>query len=1010
MTVVTVVVLALVLTLEAWAQTVTTSITSSGLSTSVTSGATETTITGGTRAGSNLFHSLGEFSVAQGHTATFNNETATATQNIISRVTGGNVSNIFGTVRTTNFGSAALWLINPAGIVFGPSAVLNVGGSVHFSTADYLRFGTGSEFFYADLAKSSTLSTASVTAFGFLGSTPPRAIDVRGGALSLGVSNASLSLVGGNTSFSDTSSGTTSAGVTVTGGSLNTTTGGNINVVSVGAPSAPTAMSGGEVPISAVGVTGTPTGFSSLGAVSLQNATLFADAFGSAGAVYIRGGALTLHASDVRARDQVTIAGSRAGASTMSMTGGEVAARAVTVEDMGTVTIDGTTAATRIQAFTQATFHDVESLTLVDGRSFDPSQTTASRATIDSIGDATFSNIGTLAVDHGAITGVNLQFANIDTLTVTGTSRAGQLLGSGGLEGQVTPVVNGSISSSSLFCCGGTPGNITFSDIGTLTVQGGLIATTTETTANAGSITFQGIRQVNVNGVVTSNTGNPDTLSCTTCSEGSGNAGTVSFTDVGQLTVGSSGQISSRTKGGSGDAGTLSFTDIGGMTVQGLISASSTSLRSEAAAGNIQFSGVGLLTLDGGQINSRTLGNGPAGTITLTNVNNLVVQNGGVIRTNTTAPGDAGSVSITTTGAGIEAFSPSSTHARAEFQRTLSGGTLNSVTLTSGGRIESKSALSPGTTDSDTPVGGGYNAFRTDPAQLGDAGTITINTGPFSMSGNSAVETSTQGAGGGGGVTVTSSRMTLSSGAAISTSSTGSGTDSPNAANYTPGDAGNIALMSSTDILMTDSQVRTTAAQASGGNIQLIAPDMVRLNNASITSSVNGPMGSNGGNIFIDPLFVILSNGSQILAQAVGGNGGNINIVAGTFLAELGTTIDASSQLGISGNVLIQSPIQGLAGAIAPLPQTFVNNANLYGQRCAAQKAGQFSSFIEGTRDALPPQPGDYLSSPLALQPSGLSLRGDSPVSFLAVAQLGFELGLSTTVSLFLPPSSGCQS
>ena len=110
-------------------------------STTVNAEGNNVTINGGVRpeGGNNLFHSFQDFSVPTNGSAFFDNAADIA--NILSRVTGGNSSNIDGLIRAN--GSASLFLINPAGIIFGENASLDIGGSFYSSTASSILFEDG---------------------------------------------------------------------------------------------------------------------------------------------------------------------------------------------------------------------------------------------------------------------------------------------------------------------------------------------------------------------------------------------------------------------------------------------------------------------------------------------------------------------------------------------------------------------------------------------------------------------------------------------------------------------------------------------------------------------------------------------------------------------------------------------------------------------------------------------------------------------------------------------------
>jgi filamentous hemagglutinin family protein len=122
--------------------------------TSVNAAGNSFTISGGMRSGNNLFHSFSQFSIPTNGSGIFNN--ATDVQNIFSRVTGSSASSIDGLIKAN--GNASLFLMNPNGIVFGPKATLNIGGSFIGTTANSIKFGDGLEFSSGNLTANPLLS------------------------------------------------------------------------------------------------------------------------------------------------------------------------------------------------------------------------------------------------------------------------------------------------------------------------------------------------------------------------------------------------------------------------------------------------------------------------------------------------------------------------------------------------------------------------------------------------------------------------------------------------------------------------------------------------------------------------------------------------------------------------------------------------------------------------------------------------------------------------------------
>ena len=125
------------------------------------------------------------------------------------------------------------------------------------------------------------------------------------------------------------------------------------------------------------------------------------------------------------------------------------------------------------------------------------------------------------------------------------------------------------------------------------------------------------------------------------------------------------------------------------------------------------------------------------------------------------------------------------------------------------------------------------------------------------------------------------------------------------------------------------------------------------------------------------------------------GQGGSIFITTNLLLPDANSTISASSQFGVNGTVTIQSPNAPVSGQIQPLGKTPLIATSLLNQRCAALASGQFSSFTVAGRDSLPTEPGNWLTSPLAMLGTGAG-EGLSGLSSLSGVSGVVRAGLVT--------------
>ncbi|MEH2381782.1 MAG: CHAT domain-containing protein [Nostoc sp.] len=140
-----------------------------GTNTIVTPNGNQIDINGGQLSGdkANLFHSFTQFGLNAEQIANF--LANPQIENILGRVVGGDPSIINGKIQVTG-SNANLFLMNPAGIVFGSNASLNVSGAFTATTANGIGFG--SNFFSASGANNYAALIGNPDAFSFSMSQP----------------------------------------------------------------------------------------------------------------------------------------------------------------------------------------------------------------------------------------------------------------------------------------------------------------------------------------------------------------------------------------------------------------------------------------------------------------------------------------------------------------------------------------------------------------------------------------------------------------------------------------------------------------------------------------------------------------------------------------------------------------------------------------------------------------------------------------------------------------------
>jgi filamentous hemagglutinin family protein len=939
--------------------------------------------------GGNLFHSFGQFNVLTGQSATFTGPNSIS--NIVGRVTDGQQSTINGLLNSDIVG-ANLYLLNPAGFVFGANAQLDVKGTFHVSTADYLKFADGAKF-YVDLARQSALTTAPVSAFGFL-SQNPAGITIQGSSLKV-PQGQTLSVIGGAVDVID---------------STIQASGGQVTLASF-------ASSGEVSPIAmASGPDVSLDGFSRLGNIHILDSNLSVDGnvlgVNRAGAILIRGGQVVMQNSGVNARGNP---GGllRIGAESLDLdatfvnTGTSGVAdhpgTAVDINVSGAVALyngseiassslnAGNAGGIRIQAgqvvlgddnpaaspFSSSGFYgDLGSRAFSSGRGGDIEITT---------GALTVKNgffINTAALSGGDAGNVTVRADSLIVLDGGSISSNGFGTGRGGtVDIQAGEALISARNINTVPNCAcftgiaaqtgfGSPGGAVRITADTLQLlDGGRVSTALFSIGPGANIDISA-KQLIISGVVNQVTANPSDVHASIDASlvgafASGSGGNISVT-ADNIQVKDGGFISSSLFSGApgeagdisiqakqieiGDRGLIAANSVFGTGKAGGITVTGESLKITGVANSLDPFGVDLT----GLTTATGTGRQPAGDVRL-NLDNLELRDKGGISSVSFGPGNAGNIGIQLSG---ELNIADGALLNASAFGSGNGGTIDitAKTITVSGAGQVNGATDPGFSAiaSQTGFGGGK------------AGSIRISSGILNVLNGAAITTETFGPGNGGNIEIHADNVLISgvnaglkqalagvdsrlAGARVSSSSNGA--LSPASAT---GNAGNILLTSQSLALTDGGQIfAETSTPGAGGNIGLVA-DRIALSNDGTISSKSSASGNAGdiairGNEF-------RSMNSSVTTQAETADGGNVHLTVNSLveLVNSNITAEVKSGVGSGGNInidpqfLILNDSQILANAFGGPG----GNINITADVFLVNRAGRMPTSLAGIVEA----------------------------------------------------------